>query len=301
MGRSYLRKNERDLKVLRKSHLAHTERNKELLEQHLSGMGGDSILRKHGADLSAVVVDDAHLTRLTGFPPQHDSPLFVDANAVKPAKVAPKRLQAVARRFEEVLNGSGGVQHIELPYHHSGDLQRDPPDRLAADPVVERLGSPIPERCDHRGLRRTGSCPIHGVHAIGLLHNGSALLYHRVLRDGVRVLARDLRATTVREGQALSRHCDYVPQLAKIEAARSGRRARGELGRRVPDASIGTRSGATSPRSTPFRAMAGFHDVLVRGYLTVDLERLHRVLNEHIDDFVVFAEHVERAIAGEGE
>lgn len=39
------------------------------------------------------------------------------------------------------------------------------------------------------------------------------------LRDGQRILARDLRATTIREGYALSRYCDYVPQLAKIEAA----------------------------------------------------------------------------------
>jgi len=40
----------------------------------------------------------------------------------------------------------------------------------------------------------------------------------RVLRDGVRLFSRDLRATTVREGRALSRHCDFVPQLAKIDA-----------------------------------------------------------------------------------
>lgn len=53
-----------------------------------------------------------------------------------------------------------------------------------------------------------------------VLNRAPPLLYHRVLRDGRRVLARDLRATTTREGYALSRYCDYVPQLAKIEAAR---------------------------------------------------------------------------------
>jgi hypothetical protein len=52
-----------------------------------------------------------------------------------------------------------------------------------------------------------------------LLNRAPPLLYHRVLRDGIRVLARDLRATTTREGYALSRYCDYVPQLAKIDAA----------------------------------------------------------------------------------
>lgn len=52
-----------------------------------------------------------------------------------------------------------------------------------------------------------------------ILNRAPPLLYHRVLRDGRRVLARDLRATTTREGYALSRYCDYLPQLAKIEAA----------------------------------------------------------------------------------
>lgn len=51
-----------------------------------------------------------------------------------------------------------------------------------------------------------------------VLNNAPPLLYHRVLRDGVRLLSRDLRATTVREGRALSRHCDYVSQLAKIDS-----------------------------------------------------------------------------------
>ena len=53
-----------------------------------------------------------------------------------------------------------------------------------------------------------------------VLNRAPPLLYHRVLRDGVRLLARDLRATTTREGRAVSRYCDFVPQLAKMEAAR---------------------------------------------------------------------------------
>lgn len=57
-----------------------------------------------------------------------------------------------------------------------------------------------------------------------VLNKAPALLYHRVLRDGVRVLSRDLRKTTTREGSALSRYCDYVPQLAKIAAARRAAR-----------------------------------------------------------------------------
>ena len=52
-----------------------------------------------------------------------------------------------------------------------------------------------------------------------LLNHAGPLLYHRVLRDGIRVFARDLGAATRREAIALSRYCDYLPQLAKIQHA----------------------------------------------------------------------------------
>jgi predicted nucleotidyltransferase len=58
---------------------------------------------------------------------------------------------------------------------------------------------------------------------VAVLNRAPPVLYHRVLRDGRRLLARDLRATTTREGYALSRYCDFVPQLAKMQAARRAR------------------------------------------------------------------------------
>ena len=64
-----------------------------------------------------------------------------------------------------------------------------------------------------------------------LLNRAPPLLYHRVLRDGVRLLSRDLKATTVREGRALSRYCDYRSQLAKIDEALRDRVGRGDFGR----------------------------------------------------------------------
>lgn len=64
-----------------------------------------------------------------------------------------------------------------------------------------------------------------------VLNDAPPMLYGHVLRDGVRLLARDLRATTVRESQALSRYFDFLPQLAKIEAAHRARIARGGFGR----------------------------------------------------------------------
>jgi hypothetical protein len=64
-----------------------------------------------------------------------------------------------------------------------------------------------------------------------VLNDAPPLLYHRVLRDGIRLLARSLPETTEREGRALSRYCDYVPQLRKIDAAHAARISRGDFGR----------------------------------------------------------------------
>jgi hypothetical protein len=64
-----------------------------------------------------------------------------------------------------------------------------------------------------------------------ILNDAPPLLYGRVLRDGVRLFSRDMRATTVREGQAMSRYCDFLPHLAKIDATHAARIARGDFGR----------------------------------------------------------------------
>ncbi len=64
-----------------------------------------------------------------------------------------------------------------------------------------------------------------------LLNHAGPMLYHRVLRDGIRLLSRNLVQTTVREGRALSRYCDWVPQLAKLDAAASARIRRGDFGK----------------------------------------------------------------------
>lgn len=45
-----------------------------------------------------------------------------------------------------------------------------------------------------------------------------------------------------------------------------------------------------------FRPVAGFRNVIVHGYLDVDLETVHRLLNERLDDFAEFARLVNRYI-----
>ena len=89
-------------------------------------------------------------------------------------------------------------------------------------------------RCDQRGFGPAADLTADLRRALGtyrvevaILNEASPLLYHRVLRDGVRIVSRDLAASTTREGQLLSRCCDYVPQLAKIDAVRKKARAAG--------------------------------------------------------------------------
>ncbi len=64
-----------------------------------------------------------------------------------------------------------------------------------------------------------------------MLNRADPVLYHRVLRDGVRLLVRDPKGTAGREGYALSRYFDFLPQLEKIRVATDGRAARGQFGR----------------------------------------------------------------------
>jgi hypothetical protein len=64
-----------------------------------------------------------------------------------------------------------------------------------------------------------------------VLNRASPLLYHRVLRDGVRLFTRAARVTTTREGLALSRYCDYLLQLRKIDVAHGTRIEDGSFGR----------------------------------------------------------------------
>ncbi len=47
-----------------------------------------------------------------------------------------------------------------------------------------------------------------------------------------------------------------------------------------------------------FRGIAGFRNMLVHGYLGVDLARLHELLNSGLDDFADFAKLVEEHIRG---
>jgi uncharacterized protein YutE (UPF0331/DUF86 family) len=50
-----------------------------------------------------------------------------------------------------------------------------------------------------------------------------------------------------------------------------------------------------------FRSVAGFRNVIVHGYLDVDLVIVHRLLNERLDDFAEFARRVSRFLDSRAE
>ena len=53
--------------------------------------------------------------------------------------------------------------------------------------------------------------------------------------------------------------------------------------------------GVLSPEfAARFRAIAGFRNVLVHGYLELDLALVHRLLTERLPDFAEFARSIER-------
>ena len=64
-----------------------------------------------------------------------------------------------------------------------------------------------------------------------ILNTAPPLLYHRVLRDGIRLFSQDLTATTTREGRALSRYFDYLPQFKKMDDLQRQQIQHGEFGR----------------------------------------------------------------------
>jgi uncharacterized protein YutE (UPF0331/DUF86 family) len=73
-------------------------------------------------------------------------------------------------------------------------------------------------------------------------------------------------------------------------------------GRDAPDyASAIDQLGALGVLPAPFaarlRGIAGFRNLLVHGYLAVDLVRVHQLLNQRLDDFEAFAKHVEAYLA----
>jgi hypothetical protein len=113
-----------------------------------------------------------------------------------------------------------GLMHAGLPSHTATSMSVYVDDRALDDRALDASGYGYAAELTAFLMKQLASNAVDVV----VLNHAPPLLYHRALRDGHRVVSRDLRATTTREGYALSRYYDYLPQMAKMEAARSAAR-----------------------------------------------------------------------------
>lgn len=147
------------------------------------------------------------------------------------AGVGPVVLDGIAERIAEILRPRLEILEAYL----FGSLAREdtnPESDVDIAVFVERTSAPVPPFGYAAELAADVTTAVGGAAVdVVVLNDAPPLLYQRVLRDGIRLLARDLRATTTREGRALSRYCDYVAQLQKIDRAHSARISAGDFGR----------------------------------------------------------------------
>jgi predicted nucleotidyltransferase len=134
------------------------------------------------------------------------------------------RLAVALARRSEVLEAYlfGSVARGQAQPHSDLDVAV-----YVEPPALERPGFGIAAEIASDLAQALGRDDVDVV----ILNEAPPLLYRSVLKEGVRVLSRDLRATTTREGGALSRYCDYVPQLEKIERVHRARIRAGQFGR----------------------------------------------------------------------
>lgn len=129
-------------------------------------------------------------------------------------------LEARSEILEAYLFGSSArgaprpESDVDVAVYADLELVPNSPFGYAAQIATDLAGAAHPRRID-----------------VVVLNQAPPLLYYRVLRDGIRLFARQLVATTTREGRAVSRYCDYLPVLQEIERVHGTRIARGEFGR----------------------------------------------------------------------
>lgn len=127
------------------------------------------------------------------------------------------------RRLVDALKGRGEVEEAYLfGSRATGRAQSHSDIDIAVHVEQSSLGRPEYGYAAELTAHLMSALGTNDIDVV-VLNGAPPVLYHRVLRDGRRILSRNLRATAAREGYALSRYCDYVPQLAKIEAARRAR------------------------------------------------------------------------------
>jgi hypothetical protein len=93
-----------------------------------------------------MIVHDFYVARLTGIPSETDAPLIVDPDAVLPFSFASQRLQPVAGRIAQIVDGQRGIQQAQFIQRPLMDIRREFP---GGDSRPDALSFLTTERPDH--------------------------------------------------------------------------------------------------------------------------------------------------------
>lgn len=181
------------------------------------------------------------LIQRLGFTPTGESPgpryrfrtyvLTPDRFAVRSSSMMKPSTGALVRQLEESLEPRSEVLEAYL----FGSIARGTDEPRSDVDIAVYLVEPRPAETPFGYTAELAATLMTRLGAprvdVVVLNDAPPLLYHRVLRDGIRIVSRDRRATTTREGYALSRYCDYAIQLAKIDAVQAARIEAGNFGR----------------------------------------------------------------------
>ena len=106
-----------------------------------------------------MIVDYFNADRTRIRPSETDPILVIDPDAVLTATISPKCLQAVPRRYPQIVHDLGLIECIELPRRHLPQRPRQPlAGNLRIPTIKEIFGRLITEASDHRHMIARLSC-----------------------------------------------------------------------------------------------------------------------------------------------
>jgi hypothetical protein len=96
-----------------------------------------------------MVIDNSYFMRFRGVPAENNTPLIVDADAVKASKIATQRFKAITWRRTQILKYLGGIEHVQLHQRCLYDVHGKPPDPVTSNTMEEIFRRTISEGYDH--------------------------------------------------------------------------------------------------------------------------------------------------------
>ena len=96
-----------------------------------------------------MVVDELDVVGIASGPPETETPLVVDANAVLPVSIVLELLEAIPRRNPEILKPHRRVDVAELAEHDAAEVWRKAAHVLARP---QALGVTVGEVLDHPSI-----------------------------------------------------------------------------------------------------------------------------------------------------